>query len=78
MSLRVFVYAARMSFRFVSFAVLWLLALRGPVSAQFAAFGEKAGAVKTSIVADTKAVEAGKPFTVRCAGRRDRSRSGRI
>ncbi len=53
-----------MSFRFVSFAVLWLLALCGPMSAQFAAFGEKAGAVKTSLVADTKAVEAGKPFTV--------------
>ena len=63
-ALRVFVYAARMSFRFVSFAALWLLALCGPVTAQFAAFGEKAGAVKTGIVADTKAVEAGKAFTV--------------
>ncbi len=63
-SSRVFVYAAPMSFRSVSFAVMWLLALCGPVSAQFGGFGEKAGAVKTSIVADTKAVEAGKPFTV--------------
>ncbi len=53
-----------MSFRFVSFAVMWLLALCGPLPAQFGGFGEKAGAVKTSIVADVKAVEAGKPFTV--------------
>ena len=43
---------------------MWLLALCGPVSAQLPAFGEKAGAVKTSIVAETKAIEAGKPFTV--------------
>ena len=64
MSLPPTVYDALMSFRSVSFGVMWLLALCGPVSAQFAAFGEKAGAVKTSIVADTKAVEAGKPFTV--------------
>ena len=53
-----------MSIRFVSLAVLWLLALCGPARAQFAAFGEKAGAVKTGLVADVRAVEAGKPFTV--------------
>ena len=64
MSLSPAVYHAKMRFRFVSIAVLWLLAFCGPVSAQFGGFGEKAGAVKTSIVADTKAIEAGKPFTV--------------
>ena len=53
-----------MNLRSVSVALIWLLALCGPVSAQFAAFGEKATAVSTSIVADTKAIEAGKPFTV--------------
>ena len=57
-------YDTRMTFRFASIAVLWLLALCGPASAQLPAFGEKAGAVKTSLVADTKAVQAGKPFTV--------------
>ena len=50
--------------RFVSVALIWLLALCGPVSAQFAGFGEKAGALTPSVVADTKAIEAGKPFTV--------------
>ncbi len=57
-------YHARMSFRFVLIVVMWLLAFGGPVSAQFGGFGDQAGAVKTSIVADTKAIEAGKPFTV--------------
>ena len=58
------VYDAWMKFRFISFAFVWLLATCGSAPAQFGEFGAKAGAVKTSIVADTKAVEAGKPFTV--------------
>ena len=41
-----------------------MLALCGPAAAQFAGFGEKAGPVGTSLVADTKAIEAGQPFTV--------------
>ncbi len=53
-----------MSFRTLSFAMLWLLALCGPMSAQFPGLGEKGGAVTPGIVANVKAVEAGKPFTV--------------
>lgn len=49
--------------RFVSVAVVWLLALCGNLSAQFGGFGDKT-AVTASVVADTKAVEAGEPFTV--------------
>ena len=53
-----------MSFRFASFALVWLLALGGPGLAQFAGFAGKASAVTTTVVAETKAIEAGKPFTV--------------
>ena len=53
-----------MKLRSVSVALVWLLVLCGSASAQFGGFGDKPGAVTTSIAADTKAIEAGKPFTV--------------
>ena len=53
-----------MNHRLVSIAFVWLFVVCQPACAQFGGLGEKAGAVTTSIVADTKAVEAGKPFTV--------------
>ena len=64
MSLRRSVFATSMKHRLVSIAFVWLFVVCQPAWAQFGGLGEKAGAVTTSIVADTKAVAAGKPFTV--------------
>ena len=57
-------YSPFMNVRSVSVALVWLLALCGSAPAQLGGFGDKPGAVTASIVADTKAIEAGKPFTV--------------
>ena len=53
-----------MNFRSLPLAIVWMLALCDLASAQLPAFGEKAAAVTPTIVADTKAIDAGKPFTV--------------
>ncbi len=57
-------YVCRMNSRFASLALVWLLAWCGVSSAQIGGFGDKAPPVTPTIVADTKAIEAGKPFTV--------------